>query len=176
MGSGLSAFERYREDIPVDRTTNQSRQRGLLVDELNKEISFITAFRAFDDVFGPIQRSALYSYQANNIAVYGADTEPGVGDACKGYPNVALFRNVKTAKDIGFKNASPLVQDLLLSGLNRVKTPYVGLINSDVLIPRPETEILVAEGLKLVKILKPENEFTIVDTFTGSGTIPISLA
>jgi release factor glutamine methyltransferase len=52
-------------------------------------------------------------------------------------------------------------------------------VNNSVLIPRPETEILVKEALsslmKLVKV-KPDRKFKVVDIGTGSGNIIISIA
>ncbi|MFH1613152.1 MAG: peptide chain release factor N(5)-glutamine methyltransferase [bacterium] len=47
-------------------------------------------------------------------------------------------------------------------------------VNSNVLIPRPETEILTKVSLKIAKHFK--NGFTIFDLGTGSGNIIISLA
>ena len=44
------------------------------------------------------------------------------------------------------------------------------LVNKNVLIPRPETEILVEEVLKIIK-----NDDILIDVGTGSGCIPISI-
>lgn len=48
------------------------------------------------------------------------------------------------------------------------------MVNPDVLIPRPETEILVEEVIKIGKSLNPSS--VIVDIGTGCGAIAISLA
>ena len=51
------------------------------------------------------------------------------------------------------------------------------IVDKSVLIPRPETEILVETALKKVKNgVFPNNTITIVDIGTGSGNIAISLA
>lgn len=49
-------------------------------------------------------------------------------------------------------------------------------VTSDVLIPRPETELLVEKAVEWVKKHKPEQKLNIVDVGTGSGIIAISLA
>lgn len=48
-------------------------------------------------------------------------------------------------------------------------------ISEDVLIPRPETELLVETALEYTRA-HPKNEFQILDVGTGSGIIPVSLA
>jgi release factor glutamine methyltransferase len=50
------------------------------------------------------------------------------------------------------------------------------LVNPDVLIPRPETEELVAEVLDTVGRREDRKSMTIVDVGTGSGCVPITLA
>lgn len=49
---------------------------------------------------------------------------------------------------------------------------YSFIVNEKVLIPRPETELLVAEALKFIKKNKVDN---IIDVGTGSGCIIISI-
>lgn len=60
------------------------------------------------------------------------------------------------------------------------KAEFMGLefrLTPDVLIPRPETEILVEAALELIRGLKSVNrQINILDMGTGSGCIAISLA
>ena len=49
------------------------------------------------------------------------------------------------------------------------------LVNSDVLIPRPETEELIEETLQLIDCHLPKKELAIADIGTGSGIIAITL-
>jgi len=78
-------------------------------------------------------------------------------------------------------------QELMQRAANKEPIPYlIGSapfcgrdfdVNSDVLIPRPETELLVETGLSWVKktMRSPGNLF-IIDVGTGSGCIAITLA
>jgi release factor glutamine methyltransferase len=57
------------------------------------------------------------------------------------------------------------------------ETEFYGIplhVNPDVLIPRPETELLVDEALRLVKTL--DRPAVMLDIGSGSGAIPIALA
>lgn len=50
-------------------------------------------------------------------------------------------------------------------------------VDSRVLVPRPETEFLVEEGIKILKNLQPHHqELVAADVGTGSGCIAISMA
>jgi release factor glutamine methyltransferase len=49
-------------------------------------------------------------------------------------------------------------------------------VNPAVLIPRPETELLVEQMIQRGKVLWPQGTPTVVDIGSGSGVIPISLA
>jgi hypothetical protein len=98
-------------------------------------ITFLTAFKPFNSVYRPIQRSALFSYKANGVPVVAVDTEGDADKYCSRFPNVTLFKNTRTGLDLGFKNRSPVLKDLLVEGLKLIQTPFVGLINADILIP-----------------------------------------
>lgn len=60
------------------------------------------------------------------------------------------------------------------------KQEFMGLdfyVNENVLIPQPDTEILVEEAIKVIENKKSTNqEFRILDLCTGSGAIAISIA
>lgn len=49
-------------------------------------------------------------------------------------------------------------------------------LESGVLIPRPETELLVLEAVKRLKTLKPKAKFKVIEIGFGSGIISIELA
>jgi release factor glutamine methyltransferase len=50
------------------------------------------------------------------------------------------------------------------------------LVNPDVLIPRPETELLVEEAIRTTKSYGPNYKTLIADVGTGSGCIAVTLA
>ena len=55
------------------------------------------------------------------------------------------------------------------------KTEFYGLdfhVNKNVLIPRPDTEVLVEKVIDFVK----DNSYTVLDIGTGSGCIPVTVA
>lgn len=99
---------------------------------------------------------------------------------------------LKDGKEIGL-NEYEKYQSLLKKRAERIPLSYItgehdfmGLkftISTDVLIPRPETELLVEAVLKYIssKELRlsrnyAENDFVIVDVGCGSGNIAVSLA
>jgi release factor glutamine methyltransferase len=82
----------------------------------------------------------------------------------------------------GFKIASVLKRRILGEPLQYIlgKTEFMGIelkVNPDVLIPRPETEILVEKTIKLASGISSEGlGLEILDLGTGSGCIAVSLA
>jgi len=51
---------------------------------------------------------------------------------------------------------------------------YDFFVDKNVLIPRPETELMVDEVLDILKKLETNNKIALIDIGTGSGCIPIS--
>jgi hypothetical protein len=99
------------------------------------DLSFITAFKRFDNFYGAVQRSALFSYGVNSIPVYVPNNEPDVVENCKKFSNVTVLEGIRTARNLGFSNQSPILKDMIKVALENIKTDYVGLINSDIIIP-----------------------------------------
>lgn len=97
-------------------------------------ISFVTAFKDFVGSDRTAQRSAMWSWWYNGIPVLAVDNEPFVKVNCCEYNNVRLIRGVKTSRSLGFDNACPLINDMMLRSLPYVETPLVGLINGDIII------------------------------------------
>lgn len=133
-------------------------------------ITFITAFKEFDDYYGAIQRSALFSYETAGIPVIAPDNVPNAEKHCSKFKNVSIYNGVKTAKDLGYKNTSPLLNDMLKRGTEQVTTPLVGLINCDVLIPEDFLDTLKAvvkkygEGNLIVVTRHDIDLFSEIDT------------
>ena len=87
-------------------------------------------------------------------------------------PNIEISSNNKLRIESLFKrriNEEPVQYLLGYTYFRNLKL----LVNSNVLIPRPETELLVD---KAIKILKDAITPTIIDTGTGSGAIALSIA
>lgn len=103
-------------------------------------ISFITAFKDFTGSDRMAQRSALWSWHYNGIPMYCPDDELSVRSNCADFDNVTILEDVKTARSLKFENDSPLVNDLILKGLEQIKNPIVALINGDIIIRRDFAE------------------------------------
>ncbi len=97
---------------------------------------------------------------------------------------LSLYLNKNATLDTNTRNAAAGVLKRRISGepLEYIlgKTEFMGLefkVNKDVLIPRPETEILVETALKIVSGIKCQvSSVNILDAGTGSGCIAVSLA
>ena len=75
-----------------------------------------------------------------------------------------------------YQNIQKLIHGIPMQYITNYQCFY-GLdfyVDSDVLIPQPDTEILVEEVIQLVQNMKPN--ITILDMCTGSGAIAISIA
>lgn len=109
---------------------------------MSKFITLVTAFKKFKGLYNMIQHSALYSWKAQDIPVIASANEIGVDTNCSGYSNVSLLSDVKRAREMGFENQSPIVKDLIGKAMPLVKTPMIGLINSDIILTDGFTETL----------------------------------
>lgn len=69
------------------------------------------------------QKNALYSWK-----------EAGVSSIILGESDLVEAYPVRTEADLGFEGDAPIVRDMILKGIEHVSTPYVGLINSDILL------------------------------------------
>ncbi|WKZ33806.1 MAG: peptide chain release factor N(5)-glutamine methyltransferase [Thermodesulfobacteriota bacterium] len=93
----------------------------------------------------------------------------------------SLFLDAR--KELPFEKAAEL-EDALLRRVKREPSQYIfgetdfrGLtlkVTKDVLIPRPETELLAGEAIKLGKDMDPA--LAVIDLCTGSGCIAASIA
>ncbi len=98
---------------------------------------------------------------------------------------VLLYQNRRSllGKDKASRIASVLKRRMQGEPLQYIlgKQEFMGLefkVTPDVLIPRPETEILVEEALKIARQLvsRPVSPLRILDMGTGSGCVAVSLA
>lgn len=118
----------------------------------------------------------------------------------KGIPDPRLDAEVLLAKALGKKRLDlylafdqlvpdatrDMFRDFVKKRATRLPIAYItgerefmGLtfhVNPDVLIPRPETELLVEKVLHIVKEQYAERRALVIDTFTGSGNIAVSIA
>jgi release factor glutamine methyltransferase len=91
------------------------------------------------------------------------------------FDRILKKREIENFKDLIKKRVSGMPVAYILGEKEFMGLRFV--VNENVLIPRPETEILVEEVLKVIKEKMMDiQELTIVDVFTGSGNIPVSLA
>jgi len=109
---------------------------------VNNQISFITAFKKFKGIYAPIQHSALYSWQANDIPVVASENEVGLKEPCQGYSNITLIQGVRRARELGLLHQAPIIRDLIGRALTHVKTPMVALVTPDVIIPGNFSNVL----------------------------------
>lgn len=91
------------------------------------------------------------------------------------FDRILKLIEIENFKDLIKKRVSGMPVAYILGEKEFMGLRFV--VNPSVLIPRPETEILVEEVLSVVKEKMVDvKDLTIVDVFTGSGNIPISLA
>jgi len=93
------------------------------------------------------QRNALYSWK-----------EAGVPYVILGESDVVTAHPVRTEHDLGFQGDAPIVRDMILTGLKYISTPYVGLINADIIIEY----FFLDDFSKLLCTIEPDSFMTSV--------------
>lgn len=106
-------------------------------------VGYITSFKAFEDchdVGG--QSAAIVSWKESQFKpVVIAGKEAGVKKVCD--ENGFVFEpSVERARDRNLQSGHPMLRSLIEVGLSHTKTPYLCLINSDIIVaPRFQTTL-----------------------------------
>ena len=101
---------------------------------MNKIISFVTAFKKFKGSSDIIQKSAMYSWKANDIQVFVPASEVDTKKVCKDYSNIKMLDGVRRGRDIGYNTQTPILKDLIEQAILATETTMVALINSDIIL------------------------------------------
>lgn len=102
---------------------------------------------------------AVHAWQVNTAWLLAHDTDP------LSISSITQFESL-LARRLKGEPVAYILGKREFFGLNFIVTP-------DVLIPRPETEILVQAALELIK---PDVAFRVLDLGTGSGAIAVAIA
>jgi len=97
-------------------------------------VAFITSMKPFDapdDCNG--QCSAAFSWRRENMHVISVGLEAGVEGVCSQY-GIIVIPAVERADRVGLPYPHPLLRSILILGASAAATPYVGIINSDIIV------------------------------------------
>jgi hypothetical protein len=101
---------------------------------MNKLISLVTAFKKFQGNYDRIQKSALFSWNSNDLQVIAPNNEVGIKDSCKDFQNISFIDDVKRGRELGFSTQAPIFKDLIEKALPVANTPMVGFLNADIVL------------------------------------------
>ena len=101
---------------------------------MNKLISLVTAFKKFQGNYDRIQKSAMFSWAANDLQVVIPNNEVDVKGACAGFSNIAIIEGVKRGRELGFATQAPIFKGLIEKALPVMDTPMVGFLNADIIL------------------------------------------
>ena len=101
---------------------------------MNKLISMVTAFKKFQGNYDRIQKSAIFSWNSNDLQVVAPNNEIGIKDSCKDFQNITFIEGVKRGRELGFGTQAPIFKDLIERALPVIGTPMVGFLNADIVL------------------------------------------
>ncbi len=135
-----------------------------------------------NDSIKSIQRQALLVLKNAHIPRPGIDCDL-IMTHVLGKPRVFLYSHPETL--ISKKNAQKIFS-LIQKRSQRIPLAYLTgtkiffnhtfYVNSSVLIPRPETELLITQALAYLNSLNLKKEISLLDIGTGSGCIALTIA
>ena len=101
---------------------------------MNKLISLVTAFKKFQGNYDRIQKSAMYSWKANDLHVIAPNNEVDTKGSCADFPNITIVEGVKRGRELGFATQAPILKDLIEKALPVIDTPMVAFLNADIIV------------------------------------------
>jgi hypothetical protein len=107
---------------------------------MNKFISTVTAFKHFQGNYDRIQKSAMYSWKANDLQVVVPNNEVDTKGSCAGFSNITVIEGVKRGRELGFATQAPILKDLIDKALPVIDTPMVAFLNADIVLLEDFTE------------------------------------
>ena len=101
---------------------------------MNNLISLVTAFKKFQGNYDRIQKSAIFSWNSNDLQVIAPYNEIGIKESCKDFQNITFIEGVKRGRELGFSTQAPIFKDLIEKALPVTGAPMVGFLNADIVL------------------------------------------